>query len=159
MIIHENANLNLKGQIIVYKDWVDKNVDAAIAAKKTIPLYPSDKPNANLIVEGRLTVIGGLAGVIDGTNNAILDLTNAAYLELTSKEGSSEHGATSLLNSVEMNEYISAVQHLFAYNTGANNITVDWSTISLGDAPAQLDEYKLNKATYTFTNGTWVEQV
>ena len=159
LIIHENANLNLNGQIIVYKDWVDKNVDAAIAAKKTIPLYPSDKPNANLIVEGRLTVIGGLAGVIDGTNNAILDLTNAAYLELTSKEGSSEHGATSLLNSVEMNEYISAVQHLFAYNIGANNITVDWSTISLGDAPAQLDEYKLNRATYTFTNGTWVEQV
>ena len=159
LIIHENANLNLNAQMIVYKDWIDKNVDAAIAAKKTIPLYPSDKPNANLVIEGKLTVTGGLAGVINGTNNAILDLTNASYLELTSKEGSSEHEAKSLLKSVEMNKYISAVQHLFAYNTGANNITIDWSTISLGDAPTQLDEYKLNNSIYTFVNGSWVEQI
>ncbi len=48
-----------------------------------------------------------------------------------------------------------SIQHLFAYNVGAHDATIDLSKIALGDAPTELDSYKLSKVKYTYKDNKW----
>ena len=148
--VHQGATVNVNGAIIVYKNYTDKNTG--------IPLYPSTYPNAKFTNAGTVIVNGGLAGVILGEDDAILDLSNASSLNLISKEGISSAGAADLLGSTEMDTF-SAVQNLYAYNVSANSVSVDWSSINLGDSPSILNSYKLEKKQYVWNGSMWVENI
>ena len=148
--VHQGATVNVNGTIIVYKDYTDKNTG--------IPLYPSTYPNAKFTNAGTVIVNGGLAGVILGEDDAILDLSNASSLNLISKEGISSAGAKDLLGSTEMDTF-SAVQNLYAYNVSANSVSVDWSSINLGDSPSILNSYKLENKQYVWNGSMWVENI
>ena len=145
-IIHQGAVVNLAGDLIVYKNYVDKNTG--------IPLYPSGKDEAYLLVEGTLNVTGGIAGVIKGNLNAKLDLSSAKNIELKSNEGIYTGGQTDLMGSCEMT--VISSQHLFAYNTNAANVLVDWNVPKIGDTPFVLDNYKLSNNMYFYDGTKWV---
>ena len=145
--VHQGATVNVNGAIIVYKNYTDKNTG--------IPLYPSTYPNAKFTNAGTVIVNGGLAGVILGEDDAILDLSNASSLNLISKEGISSAGAADLLGSTEMDTF-SAVQNLYAYNVSANSVSVDWNATIRGDFPSVLDNYALTNNKYTYKNSKWM---
>ena len=141
LIVEENATLNISGKLIVYKDWKDLNGGSQA--------YPTTYENAKLIVNGTLTVTGSIAGVIlSDCVNATIDLT-AAKLEVTSNEGIYKGGISDLLGS-NAKISVTSTQHLFAYNSEAENIV-----ISSGSAPSELDNYKLTNAVYTFDGTKW----
>lgn len=53
-----------------------------------------------------------------------------------------------------------AYQHLYAYNVDASEIKITWATPvnnEPGEAPSELDEYKLEKAEYHWNGTAWTK--
>ena len=138
-VIDDGATVNLVGDVVIYKDYVDRNTG--------ITLYPTGKGDT-------LNVTGGIAGVIHGDTTGKLNLANSSRLELTSNEGIYTGGTMDLLGTVEMT--VKSSQHLFAYNTDAKEITVDWNSIVVFNSPDALNDYKLTKANYIWNGSKWV---
>ena len=145
-VIDDGATVNLAGDVIIYKDYVDRNTG--------ITLYPTGKGEPEFVVRGTLNVTGGIAGVIHGDTTGKLNLANAKRLELTSNEGIYTGGTMDLLDTVEMT--VKSSQHLFAYNTDAKEITVNWDSITVGNSPDALSDYKLTNASYIWNGSKWV---
>ena len=146
-VVEKAATMNLSGEIIVYKDWIDLGFGDYETNTVGGNAYPV-KENLEFMVNGTLNVTGVLAGIVDrNEEGAVLDLSMARCLEMTSLEGS-RAGALKPYK-------LTSAQHLFAYNVGAHEVTVDWSKIPLKDSPAALDVYKLEKAKYIYKDNKW----
>ena len=147
IIIEENATLNIKenAKLIVYKDYIDK--------RGGVTAYPNDKGEPKLIVNGTLNVYGYFAGIAQSENiNAILNLSSAQSLEIVTLEGKG--------TGISGEHTMLAYQHLYAYNVDASEIKITWATPvnnEPGEAPSELDEYKLEKAEYHWNGTAWTK--
>ena len=148
--VEKGAVMNLAGQIIVYKDWQDLGYGGNHDTyKKGSYLYPVTE-NAKFVVNGTLNVTGTLAGIVHSNEvGAILNLAEASSLEISSVEA---YNSTTLGFG---DSVITSIEHLFAYNVEATNITIDWSKITLGEAPSELERYKLAKNIYYWNGTNW----
>lgn len=159
VIIKENATMNLEGNLIVYKDYVDKNN----AYGETVygdpdygkAKYPTGLEEPKLIVNGTLKVTGSFAGIARSEGSGILDLSNASALELKTIEGYGD-----LFNTSTLADFVTSYQHLKAYNVGALGVTVTWEPDTANNylLKSELESYALDKKVYVWSNDKWVEK-